>query len=289
MKNATVFAGAEAAQGNLGDTHAMFTRNCLVGLTALVLVVGGFGSEVFAEYVPGFTWNRLADFDLGTQHLSTLGNPNTDSEGSAVWQYESTDAAGDPLGGANPWYEGATSLMVWDSNWYGQWQRWARGDDFGGMVGPDHLQHLFQQGDGDHAPVVRWLNPVSDPFVMTITGTLYVHGDTSGGGFSGIDVVIAHVDHSDNDAVSLLYGSTFAEEDSEQSVAISGVGIEPGDQIILSGRGLRPSTEGYISVRDGGLTFTFSSAPVPGPSCLVALIGIGAMALLIAARRRLRR
>ena len=263
-------------------------------LAGLVLV----GSPAAkAEYVAGFVWKRSADYDEGTTQNSTIGNPNTDSEGAGVWQYETTDTAGDGLGGANPWYEGNTALMVWDGSWYGRtFGVWAQGEDTCAPILADRFHHTLRSelyGDlfHSHVPIVRWLNPVSVPLELKITGTLSLCWGGPQPADVDMDLLIGFLGASE-DTITPLYAKTFEPPDDgsnnlSDAVDIPSLWIDPGDQVIISGRAHSPAPYAFNKVYDD-LTFQINSI-VPAPSKLVGLVSMGIVGLVIALRRRFRK
>lgn len=242
-------------------------------------------------YMYGFVWDRSVDYDPGTIHGSSLGNPNTDAMGIGVWQMESTNSAGDPLGGANPWYEGTTSIQVWDNSWYGGGPTWARGDNVNPPMGSANVTaNVSNAALLGNAPLVRWTNPVDRPFPLEISGDLTINW-RGGGGKSGnvdFDVAVVHFDASAN-TYDLLFGETYEKPTDDDSwtslsmaVHIGQVWVEPGDQIIISPRGLSASGSTWPHLVDD-LTLTM----MPEPASL-SLLGLGALGLA-ARRRRTRR
>ena len=245
-------------------------------------------TSVNAEYVPGFVWDRSVDFDEGTVAGSASGNPSTDAEGNGVWQMEYTMSAGDGLGGANPWYEGTTGLMAWDDSWFGGTGKWARGDDLGGMITADGLNHSAEGAWYGFIPVVRWLNPVSDPFQMSVTGHVRANwrGANNQSANVDVDVIIAHEDSSEG-TMSLLFAETLEKPTDDNSwegldvhVNIAAIQLESGDSLLISARAQGAADDFWMPLGDA-LTFQI----VPEPST-IALLGMGALASLALIRRR---
>ena len=143
-----------------------------VSMVGLLIGLAGAARTAEAGYTEGFIWDRSVDYDAGTVAFSTVGNPNTDAEGNGVWQMESTNAAGDGLGGASPWYEGATQLQVWDNSWYGGGGLWARGDNVNPGIKNTAMTHNIGGTTYANVPLIRWLNPVVQGYWIDITGSL---------------------------------------------------------------------------------------------------------------------
>ena len=234
-------------------------------------------TAVNAEYLAGFIWDRSNEFDQGTTPGSTVGNPNTDSEGNSVWQMEYTRAAGDGLGGSNPWYQGQVDLMVWDDDWFNRGGVWAAGDNLNPCISDIACTHNLLDGNFSRIPVVRWINPVEQCFCMTIDGPLTISWEGISGQADNIDaeVVIAHVDASLS-TINVIYSRVFEKptddrtpESVEENIAISSLCIAPGDEVVLSVRGqsVSPSQggepHGWLGFYDN-LTFEIARASIPG-------------------------
>jgi len=280
-------AEGDLASAQKGVLTMQDVRRVVFAATVVALALALGAAPACAGYYYGFVWDRSADYDPGTTHGSSDGNPNTDTNGNPVWSLESTNAAGDGLGGANPWYQGATQLEVWDSSWYGGGPTWARGDNVNPGISPTSLTHNISNSSlHGNVPLVRWFSPVDESFSLQITGSL-TENWRGGGGLSDnvdFDVAIAHFDASAN-TYDTLFGEVFEKPTDDQSwesltkdVAVFAT-IEPGDQIIVSHRGQTPSPRGstWPNLADD-LIFT----QTPEPATLT-LLGLGALALL---RRR---
>jgi len=266
----------------------MMTKRCL-WLSALViaLVVVAPAMSAHAGYYYGFVWDRSADYDPGTTHGSSAGNPNTDAQGATVWSMESTNSAGTGLGGANPWYTVATQLQVWDDSWYGGGPTWARGDNSNPPIGSTSLTHNISNSSvHSNIPLIRWLNPLDETGILQITGTLTENwrGASNACGNIDFDVAIVHYDASAL-TYDVLYGELFEKphddtrlESLSDSIALS-VLVEPGDQIIVSHRGRATSGNSWPNLSDD-LTLRL----VPEPTSL-ALLGLGALGLFRRRRR----
>ncbi len=134
-------------------------------------------------------WRRQAEFTPGGP------NPASDAFGSPVWQYEWT--SGDHLAGADPWWDNATSLMVWDTDWWGRGHgAWSRGDNISPMIDKNLLTHNLYTISFPYIPVARWTNPIEGDTEFTISGNLKVVWN--GPGYVGsptlVDVVYGLVD-----------------------------------------------------------------------------------------------
>jgi hypothetical protein len=260
----------------------------------MALVVGVavvWAGPAAADYIKGFTWDRSADYDPGTVPGSSLGNPNTDAEGNGVWQMESTDLAGDGLGGINPWYQGPTQVQVWDDSWYGGGPAWTRGDNVNPPMSAGDMTHNVGGGTYGNIPLVRWLNPVEHGLFLDIEGTLTERWRGGGGVSSNVDfdVVIAHYDLS-TDTYNVLFGQLFEKptddnswEDLSVPVSISNYWVAPGDAILISHRGLSTAGSTWPNLQDD-LVFELHDFPEPGTVTLLVFGGLG----LLARRRRRR-
>jgi hypothetical protein len=269
--------------------------NLPVALVA-TLVVGLAAGSAEAGYMVGFTWDRSVDYDAGTVHGSSLGNPNTDAEGNPVWSMESTNSAGDGLGGANPWYKGATQLQVWDNSWYGGGPVWARGDNTNPPIGSTGLTHNISSGGTyGNVPLIRWINPIDRDVQIDIDGDLTVLW-RGGGGQAGnvdFDVAIAMVDVSEG-TTNLLWGELYEKPTDDTSweslsmpVAISGLWLEPGDELLIGHRGQGTAGNTWPNLADN-LTLTITGI-VPEPSALaLAVVGLAGCGGLLGRRRRRR-
>jgi len=268
----------------------LITRLAVASAASAALLFAGVLPA--ATYGPGFVWDRSVDYDAGTVHGLTLGNPNTDSQGVGVWRMESTNGGGDPLGGANPWYQDDTTIQVWDNSWYGGGGVWARGDNVNPPMGQDSItMNVSNTGLRGTAPLVRWINPVHAGVELEITGELTVNW-RGGGGQSGnvdFDVVIAHVDKQ-NGTTSVLFGETFEKphddttwESLSMPVDLLADGIGEGDEIIISAWGLGTSSSTWPNLADD-LSFELT-AVVPEPATM-GLLALAAGALGGYIRRR---
>lgn len=233
-------------------------RRLTLLVVAMLLVVLTGAGRLKAEYGYGFIWDRSEEYQDGTIQGSSQGNPNLDSMGNAVWSMESTNEAGDGLGGENPWYEGVTTPAVWDASWYGRpFGAWAQGNDACACLLSDYFEHTLRgEWSYKHVPMVRWLNPVDQPFEMEITGEIEVQWNGEMPADVDTDVIIAHLDVSQG-TTTLLYSKVFEKPTSDHSVEIlvdtvhiPFILIEPGDQLLISGRGHHPASSAYNDICD---------------------------------------
>jgi hypothetical protein len=244
------------------------------GLLAVGLLVC-LESPTQAAYYHGFVWDRSVDYDAGTTHGSTAGNPSTDAEGNPVWRMESTNAAGDGLGGPNPWYEGATQLQVWDSSWFGGGPVWARGDDVNPPIGSTNLTHnISNSGVYNNVPLIRWMNPLSFATKIDIAGDLTVLWRGGGGLSDNIDFDVVIVQRSGS-TYNVLFGEVFEKPTDDQtweeltkSVSLPGIWVQPGDEILIGHRGHSPATRAAWPNLQDNLTFEIAAIAVPEPTTM---------------------
>ena len=243
-----------------------------------------------AVYAPGHVWNRNADWtvrppsDVGT----TGGNPDDDSQGSLVWSYEyyANVPAGadlDTTDGIASWLAWpAGQLLTWDAAWWNQPGAWSYGDDISPVIKQDRMDHVY--AGTNHVPVVRWTNPTGESIPVSITsGDQFIMDWRGGARFVDVDVMIALVDVSLNDAMVPLWSGTFSRPTDGiplvlPQVALMNVNVGAGDQILISHRATGPI------LRGAWLTFfdDVSIERVPEPMTL-SLLAIGGVVLL---RRR---
>ena len=270
-------------------------------LRAILIVLLGLGLMAFAggvaraAYYQGFVWDRSVDYDPGTTHGSSAGNPNTDTEGNPVWSMESTNAAGGRLGGSNPWYEGATQLQVWDSSWYGGGPTWARGDNVNPPISSSGLTHnISNAGLHSHVPLIRWVNPMIYPTKLDIAGNLTVLWRGGGGLTDNVDFDVAIVQRSGAN-YGVLYGDLFEKPTDDQSwesltkpVSLPGIWVQPGDEILIGHRGLTPATRAAWPNLQDNLTLQIAAINVPEPGTLAIWTLLAATGIAAGWRRRRR-
>ena len=146
----------------------------------------GLVSSVRADVIE---WRRQSEFTPGGS------NPADDSSGSPVWRYEWTTGTG--LAGVDPWWDNPTTLMVWDSDWWGRGHgAWSRGDNLSPMIDRNLLTHNLYTISFPYMPIARWINPMPGETDFSISGALKVVWN--GPGFVGsptlVDVVYGFVD-----------------------------------------------------------------------------------------------
>jgi len=234
------------------------------------------------------TWRRSTDWVPGSAQGSTANNPSP-VNGHSVWQYEST--SGGSLDSEDPWYQHAGTLMSWDGAWWQTgWGVWSKGDDHSPPILPGRLIHNVAAAEWANIPMVRWMNPLGNGGVVSLSGTLLVNwnGVNGLGRPDDVDVVIAKYSAATN-STSLLYSNTVSKPNPFPSVGdsrllpvnLSNIVVNQGDSIIISHRGregLAP-LGGWINLYDG---VTITTVPGPGTGAMLAAAG------LLAARRRRR-
>jgi len=263
-------------------------------LGALLAIPGAQAWAIASDYAPGFVWDRSADWVLGTVEGSTLGNAAPDKKGNPVWRYEWT--TGGDLDSANPWYLQQKNLMTWD-NWNPPGppaeQLWSRADN----LEPKITQWLLTQSRSatwhswEYQSVVRWINPVSDGTIVSITGTPRLVWEGFGGSPDvDVEVVLVKKDESDQ-TVELLYVETIAnptpgavQSNAYLPMSFMNERFDLGDSLFLTMRAATaPSPEvSWILLLDD-LKITYVTA-VPEPSETALLAG-GLVALGVVVRR----
>lgn len=183
-------------------------------------------------------WRRMHQFTTGGS------NPAGDGFGNSVWQYEWM--TGDALSGTDPWWDNATTLMVWDPDWWGRGVgAWSRGDNLSPMVNHTLLTHNLYTISHPYMPLVRWTNPFAGDTDFSIGGLLRVVWN--GPGFVGsdtlVDVVLAHQDGSTG-TKSILSSWTVAKPTPGDSVLDSldlpvsmSMTLAHGDSLLITLRG----------------------------------------------------
>jgi MYXO-CTERM domain-containing protein len=247
----------------------------LVAAGVLIISAGAQGQIL--------VWQRGADWVPGGVFGGTVNNPAPAAGSSSVWQYEY--AQGGALGSSNPWYTQATTLMTWDSDWYGSgWGVWSRGDDLNPPVLAGRLVHNVHASAVQDIPIVRWNSPLGPVNDLAITGTLLI--DWNGAGGVGlpvdVDVVIAR-QNAQKTATTMLFSTTVSKPNPFASVGdwvsipinLSSISVGLGESIIIThrGRGSFSPAGGWVNLHDN---VSFTSVPAPGS---LGLLTLGALAL----------
>ncbi len=211
-------------------------RSCVaLALASLVSVPCGF-----AQYSTGFSWNAGQDYQPGSVHNSSAGNPNLDAEGNPVWN-QLVFHGGDVRESGSPWYDQPFNHMVWDSDYYGFGGHWARADDQSPITNTSYMQHdLHDSVSFGSAPAYRWDNPLTTTQTLRLRGDLQMYFSNWGGGSLpnvGVDIVIFHDDVSTGSRQFLV--STTVTNPGHLGQQIISLGdhsfvVEPGDQLTMS-------------------------------------------------------
>ncbi len=193
---------------------------------------------MLASHADIIEWRRIPQFTAGG------ANPAGDGLGNSVWQYEWT--TGDSLLGADPWWDNATTLMVWDPDWWGRGiGAWSRGDNLSPMVNRTLLTHNLYTISHPYMPVVRWTNPLAGETDFTIGGLLRVvwNGPEFIGSDTLVDVILALHD-GDTGTNTLLSSWTVAKPTPGDSVldhldlpVSMSLTLDEGDALMVSVRG----------------------------------------------------
>ena len=265
--------------------------SCAVS-TIVVLVVSQ--AALGGDYGVGHVWHRESDWTVrpGADHGTTNGNPDDDSSGSPVWSYEFyNNVPGDSnLDSANPWFTLASAgPMVWDSDWSDG--VWARYDDAAPVTRAERMLHVNaggSQAQYDEVPLVRWINPCGERIRVSITSGPEF-GVTWHDTWGVLDAVIAKVDASEANAISILYSIAVTKPTSTQpetlllpSLNIDEFDLDPGDEILFSIRSRTThagDTWKWVYLRDD---VAITIVPEPGT---LSLLCLGA-AVVMRRRRR---
>ena len=260
-------------------------------LTSIVLLVIAPASA-WAQYTPGFLWDRSADYTPGTVEGASDGNPNLDSAGSPVWEMGWVGYGG-RLGEVDPWYEASITPSVHDANWYGgALSAWCAAPDTGAFIGEFGMQQGLNNSSGALLPIVRWVNPVSSPVQVDVEGTLQIEWD----GFStapDTDVDVAIVHESAGGTFTPLFVTTFVKPTPGTSieasplvpVSVQGVALQPGDAIRIS---LQTRVQGLtadwidllddLTIQIPGAPPVPSLSPIPATTLVLGLLAAGILA-----------
>ena len=171
------------------NTTIPSARRMLILVWAIVFVaMGAPGVSRGAVYPEGFVWDRELDFTDGTIQGNVAGNPDDDSGGEPVWEYDSV--SGDGLGGPAPWYLQPATLMTWDAAWFGGIGVWSRANDVSPLATPTTILHLTTGAFWNFIPRVRWKNPTGCGVTVRVSGDLTVAWSGTGGIGQPVDVDI---------------------------------------------------------------------------------------------------
>lgn len=252
-------------------------------------VIAAATTGASAQYAVGDQWLRAADFAAGDAHGSTSGNPGPGFDGAPVWRYELTTGGGG-LGSMSPWYSRTTTVMTWDSDWYGIGEgAWSAGDNVNPPVFRDRMTHNLINNHYDSVPMVRWMNPGGD-MKVSIDGQYNVlwSGNLDVGAATDVELVVARERALTGD-IDVLFSTTVSKptpglsigDNVDVPVDLSMVHLDDGDSLIFSGRATdRLSGLGRWVVIGDQLNIEVVPVPAPGAFALLGAAG------LVAARRR---
>ncbi len=220
------------------------------------------------QHLPGFMWNRRADFVPGSAPGANFnaGNPSPDALGAPVWTCEFA-LGGEGLDGQPRWYTRPTALLSWDPLFDG-FGAWTAGDDTPPAIHRDFALHFRASADTlSRAPILRWRNPLSSSATIDIEGMLRVTwGGVLNTSDAHVDVVI--VQFSSAGAATTLFQTTVTKpmpndqiESVPVDIALVGVPVAPGDSIVYSLRARQTAADPthYVGVLDEALVFTLRS------------------------------
>ncbi len=243
-------------------------------------------------YGPGFTWNRISDYQAGTTIGSTTGNPNPDQNGSPAWSYE--------------YYQGWGN---WDSGTLLPWNGWRWANSYGNISKWDQNNHFLNDASFTRTPLIRWINPTNETIDINLGGWLklfWLGRDWTGSGWSSylvsgvkdVNLVMGYYDASANMTTSYLIDQTiYYPETTEVKCGIGHGGwgncvktvvdldfdltMDAGDSIFWTSQAVSPYTNDWkanrwLTLNDTKLTITVQdplvtgfSATVPEPSTLL--------------------
>ncbi len=273
----------------LRSTNLPASAKCLGFVFLVTCIFSLANSSALAQtYNAGFSWSRAADWTVEPNSYAGTanGNPVSDSMGNPVWSYEWVQG-GAGLGSSDPWYTQTSQRLLWDTNWYGQgYPVWSRASVAGNGVSQDYnpmvaqsymLQNLANSppiSSADQSPLVRWIDPLSQSTLLSITGTLRVEWQGATGGYPvNVDLVIAQ--ESSAGIFDILFSDTVSKPHNDTTTEFLDVPVStttlanPGDSLVYSLRANGESSGNWITL-DDPLTITI----VPEPAA-VAMLGLG--------------
>ncbi len=230
-----------------------------------------------AAYVPGFVWNRAADWAPGADGATTP-NPTADAEGSAVWAYGRSNADDDT---SSTWYQNFNLEGVWETSSDEFWD--ADGDDSDPNTNSTDNHHIYQayhrhwRGNGrvpGFVPIVEWRTPLAGTAEIKVTGDIVItHSRTDGRS----KTVFAFYDASADTWTEIVNQNVDnLSADTSQTISIDETyTVDPGDKFVLSTTYRAGTQQNNAYTDDSDLDFTL----VPEPASL-ALLGLGGLAML---------
>jgi hypothetical protein len=255
------------------------------------IVVSAAGATASGQYTVGDQWLRAADFVDGPSHGSTAGNPGPGFDGAPVWQYELATSGGG-VGSANPWFKQSSTVMSWDSDWWGIGEgAWSASDNVNPPVFRDRMTHNIIGSHYDRVPMVRWVNPGGDDMQVSIDGQYNVlwSGNLLVGDAVDVELVVARERAATGD-VDVLFSTLVSKptpglsigDSVDVPVDLSMVHLDDGDSLIFSGRATdsKSGLGRWVVISDH---LGIQVVPVPAPGTL-ALLGVAGLSA--AGRRR---
>jgi len=233
-----------------------------------------------ADYFPGFTWDRSADWTPGVHGSAGVNNPGEDAAGADVWSYESV-VGGGGADSANPWFHEPSQPMVWDSDWLPSSGVWARSLNTTPIIDQTGLLHQATPPKFDGAPLLRWINPVGDGGQIEVSGTLVVEWASTLDTTMAVqsEVLLGLHDASAGEVIPLF--ETVAEKPTpgegphefiELELDVLSVSVDEGDSIVLTHRAVEPIQFGWVNLVDQDLAITY--IPAPGSAGLMVAAGL---------------
>lgn len=219
---------------------------------------GFFGDDTFTYSIAdAVRWDRSADFTPPPATGSMAGNPDNDGMGFPVWTLDYV--RGEGLAAGAPWFRQRGARLVWDAAWFGGAGLWARDDDLSPIIDPTGTTHtIISEEIREHIPVVRWVNPFG-PFIVDVLGELGIawSGSNGVGGETDVDVVIAHLDVSE-DRFTTLLETTVSKPTPGESVGdtvivpvqLRDLSVNLGDELIVTHRAQNLLNNRWINLSD---------------------------------------